>query len=126
MEEEREATRAESEHRRGIRRPEQPMPEDRPPGGLPWAKWELLATFKGSLSEKHLLAYLTEYAFRKNRKERPLTQGFVHVARALAVTRPITYRQIVAAPAPPGHPLSIFRTSPHPKRTTGAPAEDPH
>jgi hypothetical protein len=73
---------------------------------------DLLATYSGSLTEKHLCAYLDELAFRWNRRRRPPGEGFETVALALATSAPRTERTIVARPAPTGHPLSIWAVWP--------------
>ena len=73
--------------------------------------WNVFATFMGSLSERHLRGYLDEHAFRENRRKRPVAEGFLTLARAIAVTPPHSYRRVVARPAPEGHPLSIFKTA---------------
>jgi transposase-like protein len=117
---EKEAAKTERNRLRGIEAEERLVPEDYPPTGSPWIAWDLLATFGGSLSEKHLLAYLDEYAFRQNRKERPVAEGFATLARAIAGAEPRTCREVVARPAPQGYPVSIFRITPYPKRARPA------
>ncbi|HZU99145.1 MAG TPA: IS1595 family transposase [Planctomycetota bacterium] len=83
------------------------LPEDAPPAPDP-AGWELQATYGGSVTEKHLRAYLDELAFRGNRRRRAIEDAFRELARSLAWTRPRSYTTIVACPEPTGNPLSIF------------------
>jgi hypothetical protein len=124
LEEERAATRAESRYRRGIRDPEVLIPEDYPPPSRGWVSWDLLATFKGCLSEKHLRAYLDENAFRDNRRRRPARESFAVLMGATATTQPLSYRKIVARPKLEGYPLSIFRGVPRPTRGSAPPRGD--
>jgi hypothetical protein len=84
------------------------VPEDAPPTADAFATWELLGTYSGSVSEKHLRGYLDELTFRRNHALRPLAERFLTIARALAETAPRSYRQIAARPPATGRPLSIF------------------
>jgi hypothetical protein len=82
-----------------------------PAGGPPErdreASQELLLTYSGSVSEKHLVRYLDETAFRLNWSETELRDTFEGAAEGLTLWRGLTYRQIVGAPVPRA-PLSIF------------------
>ncbi|MEZ0230951.1 MAG: hypothetical protein ACAI25_20195, partial [Planctomycetota bacterium] len=95
--------------------PEMP-PADGPRLADDRAHHEVLATYFGSLSEKHLRAYLDEAAFRWNRRGRPKGADFVPVLEAAADAQPRTYRSIVAKKAPEGHGISFFETRPRPRR----------
>jgi hypothetical protein len=83
------------------------LPDDAPPAPDP-AGWELQATYVGSVTEKHLRAYLDELAFRRNRRRRALDVAFHELACSLASTPPRSYPTIVARPEPTGNALSIF------------------
>ena len=39
---------------------------------------------------------------------KPVTERFAILARSMPVTRPLTYKMLVARPRPEGYPLSIF------------------
>jgi hypothetical protein len=112
MEEEALVTRLERRQRLGYRIEPERVPEDAPPSRCLSACCDLMATYSGSLTEKHLCAYLDELAFRRNRRRRPPGEGFVTVAQALATSAPRNERAIVARPAPTGHPLSIWSVWP--------------
>ncbi|MEZ0229365.1 MAG: transposase [Planctomycetota bacterium] len=101
-EEDREA-KADEYYRWVVPPPEQPRDAD------DVAHHELLATYYGSLSEKHLNVYLEEAAFRWNRRRRAPGEGFLLVARAVGESEPRTYREIVAKKEPDGHSMSMFR-----------------
>src|SRR3954447_22375483 len=63
-------------------------------------RW-LLGTHHGAVGEKHLPAYLDEYAFRFNRRTAKLvSHGFARLIEHAVQIRPTTYRAIVAAPTP--------------------------
>lgn len=109
IQEEREATQRRERFLRGERLPIESVPEDGPPTGSWNVAWDLLATFKGSLSEKHLDRYLDEHAFHANRKPHTVASRFEVVARTFAAMDPVPYRAITARPAPEGHPVSIVR-----------------
>jgi transposase-like protein len=109
LEEDRDARRRERDRQRGL--PPELVPWDGPPARDFSATCDLLATFRGSLSEKHLKSYLDEQAFRENHGSRPLEDVFLGLAHALALTAPHSVRQIVARPSPEGFPLSIFKTA---------------
>src|SRR3954464_2942079 len=62
-------------------------------------RW-LLGTHHGAVGEKHLPAYLDEYAFRFNRRTATLvSHGFARLIEQAVKTRPTTYREIIATPA---------------------------
>src|SRR3954447_21752861 len=62
-------------------------------------RW-LLGTHHGAVGEKHLPAYLDEYAFRFNRRTaKRISHGFARLIEQAVKTRPATYREIVATPA---------------------------
>lgn len=84
------------------------IPDDYPATSEADAHWDLMVTYSGSVSEKHLHGYLDETAFRRNRRLEPVGEAFRLVAYCLPVTPPRTYRRIIAEPALSGHPLSIF------------------
>jgi hypothetical protein len=75
------------------------------------AHHELLATYYGSVSERHLRVYLDELGFRANRRWRSPREAFVRVAREIGRSEPRPYRAIAARAAPSGHDLSIFDVS---------------
>jgi transposase-like protein len=84
-----------------------------PPADAPhrmdvFAHWELLATYWGSVSERHLRVYLDELAFRFNRRRRSIDESFLLVVDGFSGGGTRTYKQIVARAEPTGHPLSIF------------------
>jgi hypothetical protein len=72
------------------------------------AHHELLATYYGSVSERHLRAYLDELGFRANRRWRSPREALALVAPEIARSEPRPYRAIAARAAPSGHELSIF------------------
>jgi transposase-like protein len=112
MEEEELVSRLERRRQLGYRIEPEVVPEDAPPTSCQFGCHELLATYSGSLTEKHLCAYLDEVAFRWNRRRREPGEGFETVARALATSAPRTERVIVARPPVTGHPLSIWSVWP--------------
>ena len=61
----------------------------------------LLGTHAGAVSDKHLQAYLDEFAFRHNRRK---TSGVARIAariiESLVARPPLTMRQIVDATLP--------------------------
>ena len=62
-------------------------------------RW-LLGTHHGAVGEKHLPAYLDEYAFRFNRRTATLvSHGFARLIEQAVKTGPTTYREIIATPA---------------------------
>jgi transposase-like protein len=64
------------------------------------AKRWLLGTHHGAVSNKHLPAYLDEFVFRFNRRTaKSLSHRFARVIQQAVLTRPTTYRGIVAASA---------------------------
>jgi transposase-like protein len=93
---------------RGGPAPRYEVPEDAPPTADAFATWELLGTYWGSVTEKHLRAYLDEVAFRRNHRRTPIGERFLVLARAFAEVGPRTYRQMTARAPAPGGPLSIF------------------
>src|SRR5437763_3720658 len=63
-------------------------------------RW-LLGTHHGAVSEKHLPAYLDEYVFRFNRRiARSISHGFARLVEHAVRIKPISYRDLVAPPAP--------------------------
>src|SRR3954454_10289571 len=63
-------------------------------------RW-LLGTHHGAVGERHLPAYLDEYAFRFNRRTaKRISHGFARLVEHAVQIRPTTYRAIVAAPTP--------------------------
>ena len=63
-------------------------------------RW-LLGTHHGAVGEKHLPAYLDEYAFRFNRRTaKRVSHGFARLIEHAVRIKPSTYRAIVAAPIP--------------------------
>jgi transposase-like protein len=61
------------------------------------AKRWLLGTHHGAVSPKHLQAYLDEYVFRFNRRTaKRISHGFARLIEQAAVTKPVTYRALVA------------------------------
>ena len=63
-------------------------------------RW-LLGTHHGAVSEKHLPAYLDEYAFRFNRRTaRSISHGFGRLVEHAVRIKPTSYRDLVAPPAP--------------------------
>jgi transposase-like protein len=65
------------------------------------AKRWLLGTHHGAVGKKHLPAYLDEYVFRFNRRTATrISHRFARLIEQATVTKPITYRAIVATPAP--------------------------
>jgi len=63
-------------------------------------RW-LLGTHHGAVGEKHLPAYLDEYAFRFNRRTaKRVSHGFARLIEHAVRIKPSTYRAIVAAPTP--------------------------
>jgi transposase-like protein len=64
------------------------------------AKRWLLGTHHGAVSKKHLPAYLDEYVFRFNRRTaKNLSHRFARVIQHAVLTRPTTYRSLVAVGA---------------------------
>jgi len=64
------------------------------------AKRWLLGTHHGAVSTKHLPAYLDEYVFRFNRRTaKSISHRFARVIQQAVLTRPTTYRGLVAAGA---------------------------
>ena len=64
------------------------------------AKRWLLGTHHGAVSNKHLPAYLDEYVFRFNRRTaKSISHRFARVIQHAVLTRPTTYRGLVAAGA---------------------------
>ena len=62
------------------------------------AKRWLLGTHHGAVGEKHLAAYLDEFVFRFNRRTaKSISHRFARVIQQAVLTRPTTYRGIVAA-----------------------------
>jgi transposase-like protein len=108
VKEEEEVTRLELRRRLGYWIEPEVVPMDAPPTMCMNASYDLLATYGGSLSEKHLCAYLDEVSFRWNRRRREPREGFETVLEALATSVPRTERTIVARAAATGHPLSIW------------------
>jgi transposase-like protein len=65
------------------------------------AKRWLLGTHHGAVSRKHLPAYLDEYVFRFNRRTaKRLSHGFARLIEQAVAIKPVTYRAIIATPAP--------------------------
>jgi len=63
-------------------------------------RW-LLGTHHGAVGEKHLPAYLDEYAFRFNRRTaKRISHGFARLVEHAVRIRPTSYRALVAPPAP--------------------------
>jgi transposase-like protein len=63
-------------------------------------RW-LLGTHHGAVSEKHLPAYLDEYAFRFNRRTaKRISHGFARLVEHAVCIKPTSYRDLVAPPAP--------------------------
>lgn len=59
-------------------------------------RW-ILGTYQGSVSHKHLPAYLNEFEFRFNRRRaNNITLLFQRVCEFAVVTHPVTYGQLVA------------------------------
>ncbi|MEZ0228331.1 MAG: transposase [Planctomycetota bacterium] len=89
-----------------------------------WAHWELLATYWGSLTEKHLRSYLDELAFRSNRRKRAVAESFLAVAPELFQAGPRPWREIVAKaePAEGAKPVSIFAIRPRPSSPSRGPS----
>ncbi len=88
-----------------------PPPLDLNPRRLDiFAHWELLATYWGSVTEKHLRGYLDELSFRMNRRWRTAAESFLTVAPELALAEPMPWKAIVAKtePAAEVRPVSIF------------------
>jgi transposase-like protein len=64
------------------------------------AKRWLLGTHHGAVSTKHLPAYLDEYVFRFNRRTaKRISHGFARLIEHAVLTKPFTYRDIVATAA---------------------------
>src|SRR3954452_12738184 len=62
-------------------------------------RW-LLGTHHGAVGEKHLPAYLDEYAFRFNRRTaKRISHGFARLIERAVKTKPTAYREIIATPA---------------------------
>ena len=65
------------------------------------AKRWLIGTHHGAVAKKHLPAYLDEYVFRFNRRTaRSISHRFARLIEQAVATEPVTYREIVATPAP--------------------------
>ena len=65
------------------------------------AKRRLLGTHHGAVGEKHLPAYLDEYAFRFNRRTaKRISHGFARLVEHAVRIEPTSYRDLVAPPAP--------------------------
>src|SRR5919205_1083532 len=65
------------------------------------AKRWLLGTHHGAVSRKHLPAYLDEYVFRFNRRTaKRISHGFARLVEQAVRTKPTSYRDLVAPPAP--------------------------
>ena len=65
------------------------------------AKRWLLGTHHGAVGKKHLPAYLDEYVFRFNRRTaRSISHRFARLIEQAVATKPVTYRALVATPAP--------------------------
>ena len=65
------------------------------------AKRWLLGTHHGAVGKKHLPAYLDEYVFRFNRRTaKNISHRFARLIEQAVATKPVTYRAIVATPAP--------------------------
>ena len=63
-------------------------------------RW-LLGTHHGAVGEKHLPAYLDEYAFRFNRRTaKRISHGFARLVEHAVRIKPTSYRDLVAPPAP--------------------------
>jgi transposase-like protein len=117
MEEDRAAREWENLFYHGLVNRNDRLPEDYPPVGSSRETLELLATYSGSISEKHLRAYTNEVAFRWNRRARPQPERFSSFALLLARTPPRTYKAVTRRERPEGHPLSIVSLPPFPKLT---------
>ncbi len=58
-------------------------------------RW-ILGTYQGSISHKHLPAYLNEFEFRFNRRRaNTITLLFQRVCEFAVITHPVTYKQLV-------------------------------
>jgi transposase-like protein len=81
-----------------------------PPRRHVLAHWELLATYWGCATEKHLRSYLDELAFRLNWRFREAAESFLAVVPELVRAEPRPYDAIVARdePAAETKPVSIF------------------
>ena len=65
------------------------------------AKRWLLGTHHGAVGKKHLPAYRDEYVFRFNRRTaKNISHRFARLIEQAVATKPVTYRAIVATPAP--------------------------
>ncbi|MBL8592530.1 MAG: IS1595 family transposase [Devosia sp.] len=65
------------------------------------AKRWLIGTHHGAVGKKHLPAYLDEYLFRFNRRTaRSISHRFARLIEQAVATEPVTYRTLVATPAP--------------------------
>ncbi len=115
IEEDRAARKWEELFWRGLVNKNDRLPENYPPAGNSRATLELLATYSGSISEKHVRAYTDEVAFRWNRRALPQPERFRSFARSLSKTPSRPYKEIVRREAPKGHPLSIVSLPPFPK-----------
>ena len=63
-------------------------------------RW-LLGTHHGAVGEKHLPAYLDEYAFRFNRRTaKRISHGFARLVEHAVRVKPTSYRDLVAPPGP--------------------------
>ncbi|HZU97937.1 MAG TPA: hypothetical protein VFF73_14640 [Planctomycetota bacterium] len=82
--------------------------EDPPPTRHWQACQDLFETYAGSLSLKHLEAYMDEAAFRLNWHGRTPRTAFLSVADVATARRAPTYREIVGRRRVETRPLSIF------------------
>jgi transposase-like protein len=82
--------------------------EDPPPKRHWQACRDIFDTYAGSLSLKHLEAYMDEAAFRLNWQGRAVRAAFLSVADAATARRAPTYREIVGRRRVEPRPLSIF------------------
>jgi hypothetical protein len=128
-EEERAADRADLKRRLGVPEsriyPPVPPAQGSPRDGDDAAHHELLATYFGSVSERHLRVYLDELGFRANRRWRSPRESLALVAPEIARSEPRPYKAIVARPAPTGHPIAIYSSEPSRRRIFAASAPWP-
>ena len=74
------------------------------PRGIALVKRWLGATHQGRVEEKHLQAYLDEFAFRFNRrKSRHVGKIFFRLVQQGAHIGPVVYRELVGQPIRPSH-----------------------
>lgn len=81
---------------------------DEPRSGDIFAHWDLLGSYFGSLSEKHLRGYLDELTFRMNRQWRDAEESFFEVTPAVVSAEPRPYKAIVAKAPAEGYPMAIY------------------